>query len=123
VGVDSGWELHVGGTCGTRVRATDFLCKVGSDEEVTEYAAAFLQLYREEGYYRERSSAWIERVGLPYVKERVVEDAPGRTLLHERFMESQKYAQIDPWEAPVQNAEARRKYTPLMEIAEIAAVE
>lgn len=123
VGVDSGWELHVGGTCGTRVRATDFLCKVGSDEEVTEYAAAFLQLYREEGHYRERSSAWIERVGLPYVKERVVEDAPGRALLHERFMESQKYAQIDPWEAPVQNADARRKYTPLMEIAEITTAQ
>lgn len=84
------------------------------------YAAAFLQLYREEGHYRERSSAWIERVGLPYVKERIVEDAPGRTLLYERFMESQKYAQINPWEAPVQNAEARRKYTPLMEIAAAA---
>ncbi|OHC74323.1 MAG: nitrite reductase large subunit [Rhodospirillales bacterium RIFCSPLOWO2_12_FULL_58_28] len=118
VGVESGWELHVGGTCGIRVRATDFLCKVGSDAEVTEYAAAFLQLYREEGHYRERSSAWIERVGLPYVKQRVVEDDQGRAVLLQRFMESQKYAQNDPWEERAQDGgEARHEYFPLMEIA------
>ncbi len=97
VGVDSGWEVHVGGTCGVRVRATDLLCKVATDDEAREYAAAFLQLYREEGFYMERSGAWIERVGLPYVKQRVVENEANRQALATRFFGAQKHAQVDPW--------------------------
>ena len=95
--VDSGYELHVGGNGGIKVRATDFLCKVATEEEVLEYTAAFLQLYREEARYLERTAPWIERVGLSYVKQRIVEDEPGRTELAARFLESQKHMQVDPW--------------------------
>lgn len=97
VAVDSGWELHVGGNGGVKVRATDFLCHVGSEEEVKEYCAAFLQVYREEARYLERTAPWIERVGLSYVKQRVVEDEAGRKQLAERFAYSQKFSQKDPW--------------------------
>ncbi|HVS22485.1 MAG TPA: nitrite reductase large subunit NirB, partial [Gammaproteobacteria bacterium] len=34
--VESGYELHVGGNGGIKVRATDFLCKVATEEEVLE---------------------------------------------------------------------------------------
>jgi nitrite reductase (NADH) large subunit len=73
--VDSGYELHVGGNGGVKVRATDLLCKVDTEEQAMEYCAAFLQLYREEAQYLERTAPWLERVGLSYVKQRVVEDA------------------------------------------------
>jgi nitrite reductase (NADH) large subunit len=95
--VDSGYELHVGGNGGVKVRATDFLCAVKTPEEVLEYCAAFLQVYREEAHYLERTAPWVERVGLAYVKSRVVEDAAGRKAAAERFWHSQKFAQIDPW--------------------------
>jgi nitrite reductase (NADH) large subunit len=95
--VDSGYELHVGGNGGIKIRATDFLCKVGTEEEVIEYCCAYLQLYREEARYLERTAPWIERVGLTHVRERIVEDAKGRAALHARFLESQKYSQTDPW--------------------------
>lgn len=114
VGVESGWELHVGGTCGVRVRATDLLCKVTTDDEVVEFAAAFLQLYREEGHYMERSSGWIERVGLPYVRKRVVDDAKGRAALAARFHDAQKYAQIDPWTERVEGFDY--EYQPLADV-------
>ena len=117
VGVDSGWEVQVGGTCGVRVRATDLLCKVSTDDEAVEHAAAFLQLYREEGHYSERSGAWIERVGLPYVKKRMVEDAENRKALAERFMASQQYAQDDPWVARGARGEAAAEYAPLADLA------
>ena len=117
VGVDAGWEVQVGGTCGVRVRATDLLCKVSGDDEAVEHAAAFLQLYREEGHYTERSGAWIERVGLPYVKKRVVADADNRKALAERFMASQKYAQDDPWVARGARGEAAAEYAPLADLA------
>ncbi len=97
VAVESGWELHVGGNGGVKVRVTDLLCKVRTMEEVLEYCAAYLQLYREEARYLERTAPWIERVGLDYVKRRVVEDAAGRRALAERFTQSQRRAQVDPW--------------------------
>jgi nitrite reductase (NADH) large subunit len=95
--VDSGYEIHVGGNGGIKIRATDFLCKVATEDEVLEYCAAYLQLYREEARYLERTAPWIERVGLSYVKERLVDDAAGRRSLADRFLESQKYSQVDPW--------------------------
>ncbi|HEX7079699.1 MAG TPA: nitrite reductase large subunit NirB [Gammaproteobacteria bacterium] len=95
--VESGYELHVGGNGGMKVRATDFLCKVETEEQVLEHCGAFLQLYREEGRYLERTAAWIERVGLSHVKQRVVDDAASRSALHGRFLEAQRHAQVDPW--------------------------
>lgn len=95
--VDSGYELHVGGNGGIHVRATDLLCKVASEEEALEYCAAFIQVYREEARYLERTAPWIERVGVDYVKARVVEDEAGRKALAERFHHSQKFSQTDPW--------------------------
>ena len=73
VAVDSGWELYVGGNGGVKVRAADFLVRVETADEVREYCAAFMQVYREEARYLERTAPWIERVGLSYVKQRVVE--------------------------------------------------
>ena len=95
--VDSGYELHVGGNGGIKIRGTDFLCKVATEEEVIEYCCAYLQLYREEARYLERTAPWIERVGLSHVRERIVDDAKGRQALYARFLESQKYSQTDPW--------------------------
>src|SRR5207244_2412979 len=96
VAVESGWELHVGGNGGIKVRATDFLCKVETTEEVLEYCAAYLQLYREEARYLERTAPWLERVGLVHVKDKIVEDAESRRALAARFLYAQKFAQTDP---------------------------
>lgn len=112
VAVDSGWELHVGGNGGMKVRATDLLCKVTTDDEVKEYCCAFLQLYREEARYLERTAPWIERVGLDHVKARVVADAQGRQELAARFLASQSHAQEDPWAARSQGRETH-EFTPL----------
>jgi nitrite reductase (NADH) large subunit len=95
--VESGYELHVGGNGGIKVRATDFLCKVATEAEVLEYCCAFLQLYREEARYLERTAPWIERVGLSHVRARLVDDADGRRALAARFVESQRHMQVDPW--------------------------
>ncbi len=113
--VDSGYELHVGGNGGVKVRATDLLCKVETEEEVLEYCAAFMQLYREEGRYLERTAPYLERVGLSYVKQKIVEDPSGRKILAERFYESQKYAQVDPWKQHAE-AEDQGEFVPLSKI-------
>ncbi|RRQ22580.1 nitrite reductase large subunit NirB [Thiohalobacter thiocyanaticus] len=115
VAVDSGWELHVGGNGGVKVRATDYLCHVATPEAVMEYCAAYLQLYRENAHYLERTAPWIERVGLSWVKAKIVEDAKGRGALAGRFLESQRYAQVDPWKARAEGADAH-EFRPLQQV-------
>tara|TARA_R110000787_G_scaffold52534_4_gene123628 strand:+ start:3741 stop:6284 length:2544 start_codon:yes stop_codon:yes gene_type:complete len=95
--VDSGYELHVGGNGGIHVRVTDLLCKVATEQEALDHIAAFTQLYREEARYLERTAPWIERVGVDYVKARIVEDDAGREALRARFLFSQQFMQDDPW--------------------------
>jgi nitrite reductase (NADH) large subunit len=114
--VDSGYELHVGGNGGIKVRVTDLLCRVETEAQVLEYCAAFTQLYREEAHYLERTAPWVERVGLAHIKARVVEDAASRKALAERFAVSQKPAQVDPWKERTEG-ELTREFTPMAVLA------
>jgi len=104
IGVDSGWEIYVGGNGGIKTEVAQFLVKVKSGEEVLEYAGAFLQLYREEAWYLDRTVHYLARVGLEYVKQKIVEDAANRKALYERL----RYAlsgEQDPWQVRVDSPE------------------
>jgi nitrite reductase (NADH) large subunit len=96
IGVDSGWELYVAGNGGIKTEVAQFLCKVQTREEVMEYSGAFLQLYREEGYYLERTVHYVERVGLEHVKKHVLENPENRKALYERLLFALQDAK-DPW--------------------------
>ncbi|HET8608625.1 MAG TPA: nitrite reductase large subunit NirB [Burkholderiales bacterium] len=112
IGVESGWEIHVAGNGGTKTAVAQFLAKVTTHDEVLEYAGAFLQLYREEGWYLERTVHFVERVGLDYVKKRVADDAEGRRALWERL----RFAldgEPDPWHEPQQAAVDARQFEPI----------
>ncbi|MBP6655689.1 MAG: nitrite reductase large subunit NirB [Propionivibrio sp.] len=109
IGVDSGYEIYVAGNGGIKTEVAQFFCKVTTDEEVLEYSAAFLQLYREEGFYLERTCHYIARVGLDYVKKIVLEDEARRKELYERLLFAlQNYE--DPWSAAVQKPAVRREF-------------
>jgi nitrite reductase (NADH) large subunit len=95
--VDSGYELHVGGNGGIKLRGTDLLCKVATEGEAIEHCIAFVQLYREEARYLERTAPWIERIGIDAVRRRIVEDEEGRRALGARFLHAQSFSQDDPW--------------------------
>jgi len=102
IGVDSGWEIYVGGNGGIKTEVAQFLCKVKTAEEVLEYSGAFIQIYREEARYLDRTVHWINRVGLDYVKKRVVKDAAGRKAAYERLLFALQGA-VNPWMERVQN--------------------
>ncbi len=95
--VDSGYELHVGGNGGIHVRATDLLCKVETEEQAMEYCAAFIQLYREDAHYLERTAPWLERKGLDWIKSQLFDDPDAIKNYAKRFRFSQKFWQVDPW--------------------------
>ncbi len=116
IGVDSGYELYVAGNGGIKTEVAQFLCKVKSDAEVMETSAAFLQLYREEGWYLERTCHYVARVGLDHVKAAVVDNPARRRELHERLLYAlQGYE--DPW------AQAAADPAPVSEYRTIPLVE
>ena len=96
IGVDSGWEIYVAGNGGIKTEVAQFLVKVKTAEEVMEYSSAFLQLYREEGWYLERTVHYVGRVGLDYVKKRVLDDHEGRRALRDRLQFALD-GEPDPW--------------------------
>ncbi|MBU6503257.1 MAG: nitrite reductase large subunit NirB [Burkholderiales bacterium] len=112
IGVDSGWEIHVGGNGGIKTEVAQFLVKVKTSGEVLEYAGGFLQLYREEGWYLERTVHYLQRVGLDYVKKRILDDATGRKALWERLQFSVD-GEPDPWFETDKAGVDKRQFEPL----------
>jgi len=112
IGVESGWEIYIAGNGGIKTEVAEFLCKVATREDVLEYSAAFLQLYREEAWYLDRTVHYVQRVGLDHIKKNVVEDAARRKALYERLLFALKDYE-DPWKKAVKQTPAeplRRQY-------------
>jgi nitrite reductase (NADH) large subunit len=106
IGNDGGWELHVGGNGGIKLRGADLLCKVKTDEELIDLTYAFIQYYRENGKYGERTSDWIERVGIEHVIHAVVDDIENRKALIVR-LEQALNGLHDPWKHATENEQLR----------------
>jgi len=115
IGVDSGWELYVGGNGGIKTEAGQFFCKVRTAEEVMEVSGAFLQLYREEGWYLERTVHWIARVGLDSIKQRVLDDLANRKALWERLQFALD-GEPDPWFEHEKASVDTRQFIPLVPV-------
>jgi len=96
IGVDSGWEIYVAGNGGIKTEVAQFLVKLKTAAEVLEYSGAFLQLYREEGWYLERTCHYVSRVGLDHVKKKILDDAEGRRALWARLQFALD-GEPDPW--------------------------
>lgn len=108
VGIDGGWEIYVAGNGGVDLRAGDLLCTVKTQAEVMEITGAYLQYYRETANYLERTSKWVERVGLDHVRE-VLANEETRKVLNERMDKTlNKY--IEPWDEAIQSEEIQDKY-------------
>ena len=108
VGVDDGYEVYVGGNGGTDLRAGDLLGKVRNDEEALELTSAYLQYYRETAQYLERTSKWLERVGLDHIKEVLASEETRKSLNQRLDATLSRYS--DPWKEALQNDEIKEKY-------------
>ena len=96
IGVDSGWEMYIAGNGGIKTEVAHFFVKLKTSEEVLEYTGAFIELYRQEGWYLERTVHYVNRVGLDYVKKKILDDEAGRKALWERLQFSLD-GEPDPW--------------------------
>ena len=95
VAIEGGWEVYVGGAAGSSVRKGDLLTVVTSPEAAKRVALAFLQYYRENAEYLERTYTFVERLGIEPIRTAVLGDAQGELL--ERYRIAKAAADPDPW--------------------------
>ncbi len=96
IGVDSGWEMYIAGNGGIKTEVAHFFTKLKTAEEVLEYTGAFCELYRQEGWYLERTVHYVNRVGLDYVKKKILDDHEGRKALWAQLQFALD-GEPDPW--------------------------
>lgn len=113
VAIDGGWELYVGGNGGTKLRGCDLLTKVKTEDEVIEWSGAYVQYYRETGKYNERTSEWVERVGLDTIKA-ALEKKEDRLALMERIEHALSLTK-DPWKEIIEKRELNETFVPMSE--------
>ncbi len=111
VAIDGGWEIYVGGNGGTRVRAADLLTKVKTEEEVLEWTGAYLQYYRETANFGERTSEWLQRVGLAQIKSALADEG-ARTALVGRIEQTLDLMK-DPWQQIIESDDLRKAFDSL----------
>jgi nitrite reductase (NADH) large subunit len=116
VGNDGGWELFIGGNGGIKARLADSLCKVKTDAELIELCGAIIQYYRETGNYLERTSEWVERMGLEQIRSVVVDNTEERKALMERIEFALNHVE-DPWEKVLRNEEGQTKLFQRIEVS------
>ncbi|WP_306029568.1 nitrite reductase large subunit NirB [Stappia sp. MMSF_3263] len=95
--VDSGFEIHFAGAAGLDIKGTEVLGHVATEGEVMRHIVALVQMYREQGHYLERIYKWAKRIGLDEIRRQIMDELERREAYYERFVFSQKFAQVDPW--------------------------
>ena len=105
VAIDGGrWEIYVGGAAGAHVRKGDLLATVDSADEVITLTGRFLQYYRENANWLERTYAFVPRIGIARIREIVIDDTDGIAADLDAAMAKSVAAYRDPWQeraAPV----------------------
>ncbi|WP_423357551.1 nitrite reductase large subunit NirB [Pseudomonas citronellolis] len=109
IGVDSGWELYIGGNGGIKTEVAEFFVKLKTSDEVREYSGAFLQLYREEAFYLERTVHYLQRVGMEHIRKAVLEDAENRKALNARLQYALSLEQ-DPWQQRIEQPRLKQEF-------------
>ncbi|WGF90645.1 nitrite reductase large subunit NirB [Marinivivus vitaminiproducens] len=118
--VDSGFEIHFAGAAGLDIKGTEVLGLVKTEDEALEVIVALVQMYREQARYLERIYKWVRRIGVDEVKRQVLDDPKRRRVYYDRFVFSQKYAQVDPWSERVSGRD-KHEFRPMAALDYVAA--
>ena len=101
---DDKWEVLVGGAAGSTVRRGDLLCTVTGEDAVMQVTGRFIQFYREDAKYKERTHTWVERIGLERIRAVVVDDSEGWGERFDAEVAAAVAAYRDPWTDGVEPA-------------------
>ncbi len=91
------WEIYVGGAAGAHVRKGDLLCTVDTPDEAMLRVGRFIQYYRENARWLERTYSFMDRLGLDTVRAVVVDDRDNDGERLDAALERSLSAYTDPW--------------------------
>ena len=98
VAIEGGkWEIYIGGAAGSRVRKGDVLCIVDSHDDVLKFMGRFMQYYRENAKYLERTYGFVERVGIEHLRSVLLDDSEGICERLDADIQAAVDAYKDPW--------------------------
>jgi nitrite reductase (NADH) large subunit len=99
VAIEGGrWEIYVGGAAGSKVRKGDLLVTVETHDDVLLYMGRFMQYYRENAKYLERTYDFAERLGIEKLRAILVDDAGGICARLDAEIKAAADVYIDPWQ-------------------------
>jgi nitrite reductase (NADH) large subunit len=121
VAIEGGkWEIYIGGAAGSQVRKGDVLCIVDSQDAVLLYMGRFMQYYRENAKYLERTYAFVERIGIERLREILLDDSEGICEHLDREIEAAVDAYVDPWQEAVMPATPTQFASVLQPVEKVA---
>ncbi|NVD40458.1 NAD(P)/FAD-dependent oxidoreductase [Ensifer sp. HO-A22] len=120
--VDSGFEIHFAGAAGLDIKGTEVLGLVRTEDEALEHIVALTQMYREQARYLERIYKWTKRIGVEEIRRQIMDDAERRKAFFDRFVFSQKFAQVDPWSERVSGKD-KHEFRPMATVGFSQAAE
>ena len=98
VAIEGGrWEIYVGGAAGAHIRKGDLLCTVDDAETAKRITGRFLQYYRENAKWLERTYEFVPRVGMDHVRAVVVDDCEGIAARLDAAVQQHADTYVDPW--------------------------
>jgi nitrite reductase (NADH) large subunit len=117
VAVEGGrWEVYVGGAAGAHIRKGDLLATVDTDAEVIALTGRFLQYYRENAHWLERTYAFVPRIGIERIRAVLLAEGEAAARL-DAAMEAAVGWYRDPWKEGADPAEPGQFRTALPLVA------
>jgi nitrite reductase (NADH) large subunit len=99
VAIDGGrWEIYIGGAAGAHIRKGDLLATVDDPDLAVTLSGRFMQYYRENAKWLERTYAFVPRMGIEFLREVIVEDSLGIAAELDERMQKSVDAYKDPWQ-------------------------
>ena len=102
VAIEGGkWEIYIGGAAGSKVRKGDLLTTVETHEEALLHIGRFMQYYRENAKYLERTYDFVDRLGVEKLRAILVDDSEGICARLDAEIQAAADAYADPWQEAV----------------------
>ncbi len=121
--VDSGYEIHFAGAAGLDIKGTEILGQVKTEDEALEHIAALVAdvsragplpgAHLQVGQADRRSTR---------SRRQIVQDGEKRRASFDRFVFSQKFAQVDPWSERVSGKD-KHEFRPMATVGFAEAAE
>jgi len=114
---DNKWEIYIGGAAGAHIRKGDLMCVVEGEDEAMLLAGRFMQYYRENAKWKERTYTFVPRIGLERIRAIVVDDADGTAAALDAAMTASTEAAYDPWKKEAVAPHTANQFADMVEMA------